>query len=163
MGTQENPTRGTATTAGGRHLSAAKLSEVHAALGRYIYVTPTKMAGGVHAVDMATCRTLAWIAYWNYGDTCPITHHLSAFPSPDPYAGFEFINTTQGGKNMFMYGIPTPVKNPGEGFRIYRVKFDGRTMTLMEDVAETTGLGLGVHVTITPDAQSFSVADGQRT
>jgi hypothetical protein len=63
---------------------------------------------------------------------------------------------------MFMYGIPTPVKEPGEGFRIYRVKFDGRTMTLVEDVAETTGLGLGVHVTITPDAQAFAVADGQK-
>jgi len=162
MGTEESPARGTATVASGLHLSATKLSEVHAALGRYIYVTPTKMAGGVHAVDMATCRTLAWIAYWNYGDTCPITHHLSAFPSPDPYAGFEFINTTQGGKNMLMYGIPTPVKNPGEGFSIYRVRFDGRTMTLVEDVAETTGLGLGVHVTITPDAQSFAVADGQK-
>ncbi|MET0253162.1 MAG: hypothetical protein ABW214_03950, partial [Terrimicrobiaceae bacterium] len=55
-----------------------------------------------------------------------------------------------------------PVKEPGEGFRIYRVKFDGRTMTLIEDVAETTGLGLGVHVTITPDAQAFAVADGQK-
>jgi thiocyanate desulfurase len=147
---------------GGAHVSASKLSEAHGALGRYIYVTPTKMAGGVHAVDMSTGKTLAWIAYWNYGDTCAITHHLSAFPAPDPYEGFEFINTTQGGKNMFMYGIPTHVKEPGEGFSIYRVKFDGRMMTLIEDVAETTGLGLGVHVTITPDAQSFAVADGQK-
>ena len=57
------------------------------------------------------------------------------FPVQTPYKGFEFINTTQGGKNMFMYGIPTPVKEPGEGFRIYRVKFDGRTMILVEDVA----------------------------
>ena len=118
---------------GGVHVSALKLSEAHGALGRYIYVTPTKMAGGVHAVDMSTGKTLAWLAYWNYGDTCAIAHHLSAFPSPDPYKGFEFINTIQGGKNMFMYGIPTPVKEPGEGFSIYRVKFDRRTMTLIED------------------------------
>jgi thiocyanate desulfurase len=147
---------------GGVHISASKLSEAYGALGRYIYVTPTKMAGGVHAVDMSTGKTLAWIAYWNYGDTCAISHHLSAFPAADPYEGFEFINTTQGGKNLFMYGIPTPVKQPGEGFSIYRVRFDGRTMTLVEDVAETTGLGLGVHVTITPDAQAFAVADGQK-
>jgi hypothetical protein len=138
------------------------LSEAHGALGRYIYVTPTKLAGGAHAVDMSTGKTLAWISYWNYGDGCPITHHLSAFPAADPYQGFEFINTTQGGKNLFMYGIPTPVKEPAAGFHIYRVKFDGRTMTLVEDVAETTGLGLGVHVTITPEAESFAVADGQK-
>lgn len=85
---------------GGVHVSASKLSEAYGALGRYIYVTPTKMAGGVHAVDMSTGKTLAWIAYWNYGDTCAISHHLSAFPAADPYEGFEFINTTQDGKNL---------------------------------------------------------------
>jgi thiocyanate desulfurase len=148
---------------GGVHARASStLREAHAALGNFIYLTPTKLAGGVHAVDLGTGKTLAWIAYWNYGDTCAITHHISAFPTPDPYQGFEFINTTQGGKNLLMYGIPTPVRDPGEGFSIYRVRFDGRTMTLVEDVAETSGLGLGVHVTITPDAQSFAVADGQK-
>src|SRR5262245_49275520 len=90
----------------GVHMSASKLSEAHGALGRYIYVTPTKMAGGVHAVDMSTGKTLAWISYWNYGDACPITHHLSAFPAADPYQGFEFINTTQGGKNLFITASP---------------------------------------------------------
>jgi thiocyanate desulfurase len=144
------------------HVSAAKLSDAHSALGKFIYVTPTKLAGGVHAVDLSTGKTLAWIAYWNYGDSCAIAHHLSCFPTSDPYQEFEFINTTQGGKNLFMYGIPTAVTDPGEGFSIYRVKFDGRTMTVVEDIADTTGLGLGVHVTITPDAQSFAVADGQK-
>ena len=163
MGTgPDEETSGTPGAGQGTHVSASSLSEAHAALGKFIYLTPTKLAGGVHAVDLSTGKTLAWIAYWNYGDTCPITHHISCFPTPDPYEGFEFINTTQGGKNLFMYGIPTTVTDPGEGFSIYRVKFDGRTMTLVEDVAERTGLGLGVHVTITPDAQSFAVADGQK-
>lgn len=81
------------TDDGGVHVSASKLSEAHGALGRFIYVTPTKMAGGVHAVDMSTGKTLAWLAYWNYGDTCAIAHHLSAFPSPDPYKGFELRNS----------------------------------------------------------------------
>lgn len=153
---------GTRAPVEGASVSASNLSEAHAALGKFIYVTPTKMAGGVHAVDLSTGKTLAWIAYWNYGDTCAITHHISCFPTPDPYQGFEFINTTQGGKNLFMYGIPTKVADPAEGFSIYRVKFDGSTMTLIEDVAETTGLGLGVHVTVTPDAQAFAVADGQK-
>ena len=121
------------------------------------------MAGGVHAVDMSMGKTLAWIAYWNYGDTCANAHHLSAFPSPDPYKGFEFINTTQGGKNNVHVWYPHACKGTWRGFRIYRVKFDGRTMTLVEDVAETTGLGLGVHVTITPDAQASLWPTAKRT
>jgi gentisate 1,2-dioxygenase len=90
------------------HVSASKLSEAYGALGRYIYVTPSKMAGGVHAVDMSTGKTLAWIAYWNYEDTCAISHHLSAFPAADPYEGFEFINTTQGGKICSCTAYPRP-------------------------------------------------------
>ena len=39
------PSRALAAEAGA-HTSASKLSEAHGALGRYIYVTPTKMAGG---------------------------------------------------------------------------------------------------------------------
>ena len=36
-------------------------------------------------------------------------------------------------------------------------------MDLVEDVGETTGIGLGVHVTIAPEATSFAVGDGRRT
>jgi hypothetical protein len=35
-------------------------------------------------------------------------------------------------------------------------------MNLIEDIAETTGIGLGVHVTIFPDAKGFASADGQK-
>ena len=36
-------------------------------------------------------------------------------------------------------------------------------MQLIENVSETTGLGLGVHVTVNPkDAQSYFVTDGQK-
>ena len=34
----------------------------------------------------------------------PISHHLCAFPSVDPYRDFEFINSTQGGKNSWSTG-----------------------------------------------------------
>jgi thiocyanate desulfurase len=52
---------------------------------------------------------------------------------------------------------------PDPGFNIYRVRYDGAQMELMENVSETTGLGLGVHVTINPkDAQSYFVTDGQK-
>src|SRR5207247_2658366 len=112
--------------------------------------------------------TLAWIAYWNYGDTCPISHHLAAYPSEDPYREFEFVNSTQGGDNVLIYGIPTRIKQmgllgrTGEGNHLYRVRYAARQMELVEDVAESTGIGLGVHTTIYPDANGFASADGQK-
>lgn len=136
--------------------------DVYSKIGKYIVLVPGKFAGTVAAVDMSTGKTLAWMSFVNYGDHNPIIHHIAAFPSEDPYKGFEFIVNSQGGKNLYIYGIPTKVKDPAPGFHIYRVKYDGTKMNLVEDVAETTGLGLGVHVTISPDAKKFAVGDGQK-
>ena len=108
---------------------------------------------------------MASIWYWTYGDFSPISHHLCAFPSSDPYHGFEFVNSTQGGQNSLIYGIPTNVtaENVPGGTNIYRVRYDGTQMQMVENVSETTGLGLGVHVTVNPkDAQSYFVTDGQK-
>lgn len=149
-------------------IDAAKIRMVKEDLGNYIYLAPEKLGGGAHAVDFGSGKTLAWIAYWCYGDTCPISHHLAAYPARDPYQGFEFINSTQGGDNVMIYGLPTTIKDRGllerfgQGNHIYRVWFDGASMSLVEDVAETTGIGLGVHTTIYPDAQGFACADGQK-
>ena len=131
--------------------------------GNWVLLMPTKMSGGTYAVDLNTGRALAWVSYWNYGDFNPISHHLCAFPSPDPVKGFEWVNSTQGGKNSLIYGIPTNIETPGEGFNIYRVRFDGAQMEVVENVAETTGLGLGVHVTVDPKtAERYFVTDGQK-
>ncbi|HEY9783987.1 MAG TPA: hypothetical protein V6D17_01205 [Candidatus Obscuribacterales bacterium] len=137
-------------------------------LGKYVYLTPEKLGGGTHAVDLSSGKTMAWISYWNYGDSCPISHHLAAYPSPNPYKGFEFVNSTQGGDNVMIYGLPTAIKERGlldkwgQGNHIYRVQFDGQSMNLMEDVSASTGIGLGVHTTIYPDATGFAGADGQK-
>ncbi len=138
-------------------------------LGDYLWLTPTKLGGAAHLQDLGTGRTLAWIAYWNYGDTCPISHHLAAFPSPDPRKGFEFVNSTQGAQNVLIYGLPTPIQERGlldpiwgQGNQIYRVGYDGQQMNLLENIAETTGIGLGVHTVIYPDATGFAAADGQK-
>src|SRR6266516_3858093 len=88
--------------------------------GDWVLLVPTKMGGGTYAVNLNTGRALAWISYWNYGDYSPISHHLCAFPSADPAKGFEWINSTQGGKNSLIYGIPTHIETPDEGFNIYR-------------------------------------------
>ncbi|MBI5199599.1 MAG: hypothetical protein HZA09_06260, partial [Nitrospirae bacterium] len=136
--------------------------DVYNKIGKYIMLVPGKFSGTVTAVDLSTGKTLAWISFVNYGDTNPIIHHIAAFPSEDPYKGFEYIVNSQGGKNLYIYGIPTKVKDPAAGFHIYRVKYDGTKMNLIEDVAETTGLGLGVHVTVSEDAKKFAVGDGQK-
>ena len=83
--------------------------------------------------DLAAGKTMAWIEYWNYGDSCPIAHHLAAFPSADPRKGFEFVNTTQGGQNVLIYGVtPSQIQERGmldslwgQGNRIYRVQSTG--------------------------------------
>jgi thiocyanate desulfurase len=152
-----------------RDCRGGKLWDLHHELfGKWILLSPEKLGGGTQAVDLAHNQTLAWIAYWNYGDTCPISHHLAAYPSDDPYKGFEFINSTQGGENLLIYGIPTRIKQMGlldrfgQGNHIYRVKYDGAQMELVEDIAESTGIGLGVHTVIYPDAAGFACADGQK-
>ncbi len=134
-------------------------------LGNWVALLPTKLGGGTYAIDLNSNRVLASIWYWNYGDYSPISHHLCAFPSADPYHGFEFVNSTQGGQNSLIYGMPTRVtaETAPPGTNIYRVRFDGTQMQLIENVSETTGLGLGVHVTVNPkDAQSYFVTDGQK-
>ncbi|MBY0550572.1 MAG: hypothetical protein K2W95_25055 [Candidatus Obscuribacterales bacterium] len=149
-------------------VNAEKYKQSFHPLGKYLYLTPQKLGGGTHVVDLDSGKTLSWISYWNYGDSCPISHHLAAYPSPNPYKGFEFVNSTQGGDNVMIYGIPTPIKERGllekwgQGNHIYRVHFDGQQMNLVEDVSETTGIGLGVHITVLPDASGFAAADGQK-
>ena len=70
---------------------------------------------------------------------------------------------------MLIYGLPTEIKQRGlldpiwgQGNHLYRVHYDGQQMNLIEDVAETTGIGLGVHTVIYPDATGFAAADGQK-
>lgn len=149
-------------------INAEKMKGTLPHLGKYVYLAPEKLGGGTHAVDFNSGITMAWIAYWNYGDSCPISHHLAAYPSPDPYKSFEFVNSTQGGSNVMIYGLPTTIQERGllekwgQGNHIYRVKYENNQMVLKEDISATTGIGLGVHITVFPDAKGFAAADGQK-
>ena len=110
-------------------------------LGNWVALLPTKMGGGTYAIDLNSNRVLGSIWYWNYGDYNPISHHLCAFPSADPLHGFEFVNSTQGGQNSLIYGMNTAVtaETVPEGTNIYRVRYDGTQMELIENVSETHG------------------------
>lgn len=165
---------GTADDSSKLEYEPTDMGGVKVELPPYLLLSPTKLGGGTHAVNLQTMKQVAWISYWNYGDTCPISHHLCAYPADDekdPLNGFEFINSSQGSENVLMYGIPTRIKEMGlldpvhgQGNQLYRVRYDGKSgqMELMENVAETTGIGLGVHTTVFPDASGFSCADGQK-
>jgi thiocyanate desulfurase len=70
---------------------------------------------------------------------------------------------------VLIYGIPSQIREHGmfdplwgQGNQIYRVGFDGHQMNLLENIAEMTVIGLGVHTVIFPDASGFSVSDGQK-
>jgi hypothetical protein len=132
-------------------------------LGHHVVVMPQKLGGGVTVTDLATGRSLGSLWYSNYGDYGAIPHHIIAFPSADPYAGFEFVNSVQGGLNTHLYGLPNVDPHPPASTNIYKLRYDGNTVQIMENVSATTGLGLGVHTTINPrDAESFAVSDGQK-
>jgi len=139
------------------------LFDIYKQFGKYIHLVPGKYGGGVGAYDMSTGHCLSWLnmAIWA-GNKTPIVHHIAAFASPDPYKEFEYVVDSQGGKNLYIYGVTTPVKDPSDGFNIWRCNYDGTKMNILEDVAETTGIGLGVHVTVAPDNERFAVADGQK-
>ncbi len=111
-------------------------------LGHRILVMPQKMGGGVNLIDLGKGLALASLWDWNYGDYDPISHHIQAFPSSNPYQEFEFINSCQGGMNSLIYGMPTSVTDPPPGFNMYRVRFNGDVLELEENIAETTGRGL---------------------
>jgi hypothetical protein len=57
--------------------------------------------------------------------------------------------------NSLIYGMPKSVTDLPPGFNMYRIRYNADVLELEEDIAETTGLGLGVHITIRPsDAKS---------
>jgi len=142
---------------------APTFEDVYKQFGKYVHLCPGKFAGVVAAYDMSSGKCMAWMNFnISGGNKTAIPHHLAAFASPDPYKEFEFVVNSQGGKNLYIYGVTTPVKDPAPGFNIWRVKYDGNKMEIQEDVAETTGLGLGVHVTVCPDNERFAVCDGQK-
>ncbi|KAF8073208.1 hypothetical protein HT031_000869 [Scenedesmus sp. PABB004] len=132
-------------------------------LGKGVIAMPQKLGGGVTLTDLETGRTLASLWYSNYGDYGAIPHHIISFPSENPYNEFELLNSCQGGLNTHLYNLPNVDPHPPASTNIYRLRYDGNTLMIAENVSDSTGLGLGVHTTINPkDAKSYAVSDGQK-
>ena len=60
-----------------------KLDQIYQQFGKNVFIVPGKFTGTVAALDLYTGKTLAWTAFWNYGDDNPIIHHMAAFPAPE--------------------------------------------------------------------------------
>ena len=135
-------------------------------LGNWVALLPTKLGGGTYAhrpqLEPGAGLDLVLELRRLQSDQPPSLRLPERRPA---ITASSSSTSTQGGQNSLIYGMPTPVtaETAPPGTNIYRVRYDGTQMQLIENVSETTGLGLGVHVTVNPkDAQSYFVTDGQK-
>jgi len=84
-------------------------------LGKWIALLPTKLGGGTYALDLNSNRVLASVWYWNYGDYNPISHHLCAFPSADPYHDLNSSTALKGARTASSTGSQPTSRNRPRG------------------------------------------------
>ena len=133
-------------------------------LGRWVALLPTKMGGGTYALDLHSNPGDGLDLVLELRRLQPDRSPLCAFPSADPYRSFEFVNSTQGGENCLIYGIPTSITEPEPGFNFYRVRYDGARMELIENVSERpASASASMSPSIRQDAQCYSSPTGRKT
>jgi hypothetical protein len=133
-----------------------------------VLVVPSKYGGYVSALDLAVPETLAWYNYGLAGVNMPIPHHIAAMPSANPYAGFDFYQTMQPPMTPYVNENSPEWRDRGD-FKMFKMRFDGsgkqNSITVVNDIAATTGMALGVHVSIGvgENANKYvAFADGQK-
>lgn len=133
-----------------------------------VLLLPGKYNGTVQAMDLAIPETLAWFNYGLTGVNMPIPHHIAAMPSADPYKGFDFYQTMQPPMAPYVNENSPEWRDRGD-FKMFKMRFDGsgkqNSIHLVNDIAATTGMALGVHVSIGvgENAKKYvAFADGQK-
>ena len=133
-----------------------------------VLVVPSKYGGYVSALDLAVPETLAWYNYGLAGVNMPIPHHIAAMPSANPYTGFDFYQTMQPPMTPYVNENSPEWRDRGD-FKMFKMRFDGsgkqNSITVVNDIAATTGMALGVHVSIGvgENANKYvAFADGQK-
>ncbi len=129
---------------------------------------PGKFSGNVNVLDMAKCETLAWFPFGLLNIDMPIPHHLASMPSENAAKGFDFYVTMQPPESPYVNEMSPEWRNRGT-FGMWKMRFDGsgpqNRISMVNDIAATTGLALGVHTSIGvgPNANKYvSFADGQK-
>ena len=133
-----------------------------------VVLLPSKYGGYVQAMDLSVPETLAWYSYGLHGIDMPIPHHIAAMPSADPYKGFDFYQTMQPPASPYVNENSPEWRNRGD-FKMFKMRYDGsgkqNSITVVNDVGDTTGMALGVHVSIGvgENANKYvAYADGQK-
>ncbi len=133
-----------------------------------VLVVPSKYGGYVSALDLAVPETLAWYNYGLAGVNMPIPHHIAAMPSANPYTGFDFYQTMQPPMTPYVNENSPEWRDRGD-FKMFKMRFDGsgkqNSISVVNDIAATTGMALGVHVSIGvgENANKYvAFADGQK-
>lgn len=133
-----------------------------------VILLPGKYSGTVSALDLGIPETLAFYNYGLAGVNMPIPHHIAAMPSADPYKGFDFYQTMQPPMSPYVNENSPEWRDRGD-FKMFKMRYDGsgkqNSITLVNDIAATTGMALGVHVSIGvgENANKYvAFADGQK-
>jgi len=133
-----------------------------------VILLPGKYSGSVQVMDLAGPETLAWYNYGLAGVNMPIPHHIAAMPSADPYKGFDFYQTMQPPMSPYVNENSPEWRDRGD-FKMFKMRYDGsgtqNSIHVVNDIAATTGLALGVHVSIGvgENANKYvAFADGQK-
>lgn len=133
-----------------------------------VVLLPGKYNGQMQVLDLAVPETLGWYPYALTGMNMPIPHHIAAMPSADPYKGFDFYQTFQPPMAPYVNENSPEWRDRGD-FRMLKMRFDGsgkqNQVSVVNDIAATTGMALGVHVSIGvgENANKYvAFADGQK-
>lgn len=133
-----------------------------------VVLLPGKYSGEVQALDLAVPETLAWYTYGLAGVNMPIPHHIAAMPSADPYKGFDFYQTMQPPMAPYVNENSPEWRDRGD-FKMFKLRYDGsgkqNSIHVVSDIAATTGMALGVHVSIGVGENAnryVAFADGQK-
>ena len=134
-----------------------------AASAQWVALLPTKMGGGTYALDLQHEPGAGLDLVLELRRLQPDLAPPLRLPQRRSLSLLRIRQQHAGRQELPDLWHPDEHHRTRPGFNIYRVRYDGAQMELMENVSETTGLGLGVHVTVNPqDAQCYFVTDGQK-
>lgn len=133
-----------------------------------VLLLPGKYSSNVQVMDLGVPETLAFHNYGLEGINFPIPHHIAALPSADPYTHIDFYQTFQPPMAPYVNENSPEWRDRGD-FKMFKMRFDGtgkqNQISLVSDIAATTGMALGVHVSIGvgENANKYvAFADGQK-
>jgi hypothetical protein len=130
-----------------------------------------KASGVITAMDLGTGTAMANASVRWMGDPYGIPHHVAALPTQfthghsDARKGFVGFVSTQISANIYKVEYLGPFSTdklksvPKWGSPEF--KFPARNFAIT-NVTRKTGVGAGVHVTVSPDAKWMVVVDGQK-